>query len=429
MCRYIPLFILSLVITSYTLADGWVVLGEKVVDHRIDTDVVKVGKHEGLFSKIRFHVQNKPIHLYDLKVHFENGKTYDVAIQRNFAEGQYSKVIDLPGNNRRIDYVTFKYHSTRERGDRYGNKGFRKFSKAKVKLLGLNHFSKNNHHSLDWVKLGSRYVNSLNDTDIINVGRRDGAFRALRLQVTDSNIYMNNFTVDFSRGRNLSVEVNRYMRSGQYTTILDLPGSDRYIKQVRLTYSSSGNYGRAQVHVWALQNNTTYNDNKDYRNRKTRKSRFRKDRKRDQVHKGHHKYRDRRNDKDYRDGKNYRNRRDNRDKYYRLVRKWELLGRETANFSPDKDLLRVRGKKKYARQIQLRIENEDVNIWDLKVFFENGSHADIAVRRPIPAGSVTRIIDLPGELRKINSVQLIHKTQEDRRKFRQRKAVVEVWAK
>ena len=387
MKRYTCLLILSLIVTSFTFASDWVVLGERKVDYRLDSDIIDIGKHEGPFNKIRLHVQDKPIRIFDLKVHFENGETYDVTIQRNFAEDEYSRVIDLPGRNRRINYVQLKYSTTRER--RRGKKYFRKFEKATVRLLGRKGFSTPNYeYSLDWVKLGSKTVGRWNDRDTVDVGRRDGTFRAIRLQVLESNIYMKDFTVHFGNGQRLDVAVNSYMYAGQHTTTVDLPGSERYIEKIILTYSSL-NRQRALVHVWGLQDNSRYIDND--KNRKQKRKQERKERK--------------------------------------LTKTWELLGKETANVFTERDIIRVRGKKKFAKQIQLRINNEDVVIWDLKVHFENGSHADVSVRRPLRAGSVTRVIDLPGELRKIDRIQLLHRTQDSGNIFRQKKAVVEVWAK
>ncbi len=105
---------------------GWVFLGERVAAKGGDHDEIQVGVKDGHFAKIQIRVKETAVEIRDLKVHYANGTTEDVQIRALIAAGGESRVIDLKGNGRVIDKVTFWYHTpARARG------------RAMVRLFGM----------------------------------------------------------------------------------------------------------------------------------------------------------------------------------------------------------------------------------------------------------------------------------------------------
>ena len=107
-----------------------------------------------------------------------------------------------------------------------------------------------------WEVLGQKDVSFRRDQDVIAVGRRDGRFERIRLQVLYNDIRLDQIEVVFGNGRSMQVPTNGILlREGQQTNAIDLPGDDRFIRQVVLHYSPVGRRyeGRAQVRVLGLE--------------------------------------------------------------------------------------------------------------------------------------------------------------------------------
>jgi len=101
-----------------------------------------------------------------------------------------------------------------------------------------------------WVTLGCRDVNWAIDRDVIQVGRRDGRFTAVRLRVSGSDVRMLDLKVVYGTGAPDDIPVRAVIRAGQASGPLDLRGHDRVIDRIQMIYASRPNFrGRAQVCV------------------------------------------------------------------------------------------------------------------------------------------------------------------------------------
>lgn len=98
-------------------------------------------------------------------------------------------------------------------------------------------------------------------------------------------------------------------------------------------------------------------------------------------------------DRDDRDRGNYRGR-------------WTYLGNAHVDGAQDHDNIRVGRADGRFRAIQLRVSGGTINFERVVVHYGNGSQEDLAIRSEIPSGGRTRPIDLPGERRVIQSVEL-----------------------
>ncbi len=106
-------------------ARDWVLLGERVVDDRLDHDVIAVSaRHD--YEALQVRVQGHAVQFRDMKVHYANGRTQDVELRGVIGAGQESRVIDLAGSERVIQRVEFWYDAqTAGRG-----------KKARVRVFG-----------------------------------------------------------------------------------------------------------------------------------------------------------------------------------------------------------------------------------------------------------------------------------------------------
>ena len=105
----------------------------------------------------------------------------------------------------------------------------------------------------NWEQLGCRSVGFLIDHDTIRVGRHEGRFKAIRLEVAGNTVYMNDLKVIYTNGEPDDIPVRAEIKDGSQTRPLDLKGYDRAIREINMTYRSKPDFkGSAKVCVWGL---------------------------------------------------------------------------------------------------------------------------------------------------------------------------------
>ncbi|MFZ0854196.1 MAG: hypothetical protein WAO08_33970 [Hyphomicrobiaceae bacterium] len=101
-----------------------------------------------------------------------------------------------------------------------------------------------------WERLGCQKVGFLADKDVIRVGRDEGRFKSIRLQVSGNKVYMNDLKVVYSNGEPDDISVRSEIRAGGQTSALDLRGERRAIKAIEMKYRSQPSFkGQATVCV------------------------------------------------------------------------------------------------------------------------------------------------------------------------------------
>lgn len=88
---------------------GWDKLGERWVNGGADRDVIPVGRHDGRFAVIKLKAEHSALELFDVKVVFGDGTSFSPNTRLVFGQGAWSRTIDLPGGNRVIRRVEFRY--------------------------------------------------------------------------------------------------------------------------------------------------------------------------------------------------------------------------------------------------------------------------------------------------------------------------------
>ncbi|MFQ5571420.1 MAG: hypothetical protein ACE5G0_17215 [Rhodothermales bacterium] len=104
---------------------------------------------------------------------------------------------------------------------------------------------------------------------------------------------------------------------------------------------------------------------------------------------------------------------------------WDKLGERTVNHAVDRDEIKVTIKEGTFSKIKFKVKRAKVTFRDVKVHYANGGVQDVQLRRQIPAGGETRVIDLQGDERIITKVVFWYNT----RRLLGRRAIVELWGR
>lgn len=111
------LFIVAATTLSFKFA-GWRSLGTKTVNYKIDHDVLDVQLRDGRFQQLRFVVRGGSLNMHRCVVHFENGGQQELDLRHNFIPRSASRVVDLKGNNRIIERISFWYDTKNSSNDK-----------------------------------------------------------------------------------------------------------------------------------------------------------------------------------------------------------------------------------------------------------------------------------------------------------------------
>ncbi|HEY7370313.1 MAG TPA: hypothetical protein VIA29_10530 [Thermoanaerobaculia bacterium] len=90
-------------------ADSWEFLGERAVTDRVDHDVIAVTAARGDFHSLKLAVRGRAVDFHRVVVHFGNGTSKEIELRQTIPAGGETRLIDLPGNDRVIQKVTFWY--------------------------------------------------------------------------------------------------------------------------------------------------------------------------------------------------------------------------------------------------------------------------------------------------------------------------------
>ncbi len=121
--------------TAFAVADGalagplrgWELLGQTRVTDRVDHDTIAVTAARGSFKSLRIKVSDHAVEFRDVKIHFANGGTQDVALAQVIPAGGESRVIDVEGYDRVIRSIALTYDAQSVRG-----------RAARVRVFGKN---------------------------------------------------------------------------------------------------------------------------------------------------------------------------------------------------------------------------------------------------------------------------------------------------
>lgn len=355
---------------------GWVNLGERTVNGRLDRDRIEVGRYEGKFSKLTVVVENSDLEMVDFKIEFADGTNYHPTVQQVFREGTRTRVIELPPGEHTIRYLDFKYRNLPGGGN------------AKVAVwawkIGDNAPpppppAPVTFDSRGWTLLGEREVHGhgRENRDRIEVGRYEGRFSKMTVVVQDADLEMLDMEVKFGRGPSWRPpNVAYYFRENTRTRVIDFPGDERTIRYIDFRYRNVPGEGHAKVQVWAKAEAAPPPPPPP--------STWRFE-----------------------------------------ARGWELLGEREVNGHGREDVDRIevgRAMGKF-RKLTVVVLDSELEMIDFSIKFKHGEPFHPAVSYFFREGTRTKVIDLPGDERTIQWIEFKYRNLPG-----ERRAKVQVWA-
>jgi hypothetical protein len=104
---------------------------------------------------------------------------------------------------------------------------------------------------------------------------------------------------------------------------------------------------------------------------------------------------------------------------------WKFIGDKNVGFGVDHDVIHCGNVNDDFRQIRLKVTDGPLKIYDMKIYFDNGSVQDVSLRSQIPQGGQSRIIDLEGGIRHLNKIEFWYETKG----FARGRSRVAVWGR
>ncbi|MCL4764670.1 MAG: hypothetical protein KJZ80_00370 [Hyphomicrobiaceae bacterium] len=226
---------------------SWLLLGETTVGFGVDRDVINIGQSEEwfrnrAFRQLHFAAERNDVHLLAVRLVYFNGFAEDVRIDRLVRAGGQIPV-DLRGDRSFLRRIEMTYRA---------RPSFR--GQAVVKVYGEPARRGGADAGPNLELLGKKGVGFLRDRDVIQVGRREGAFRQLVLKVLDNDIEIVELTVVYGNGEKDRIPVKRTIRRNQQSEPLDLKGQRRAIDRIELVYRSKPSLrGEATLEIYGVQ--------------------------------------------------------------------------------------------------------------------------------------------------------------------------------
>jgi len=124
----LSLILMTLILTASSLnAQGarWRFLGERIVNDRVDHDIIMVTASRGDMNALQIRVKGASVVFHRVVVVYGNGRRQEIELRNTIPAGGTSRAIDLIGNDRVVRSVEFWYDANTIRG-----------RKAVVRLFG-----------------------------------------------------------------------------------------------------------------------------------------------------------------------------------------------------------------------------------------------------------------------------------------------------
>lgn len=105
---------------------------------------------------------------------------------------------------------------------------------------------------------------------------------------------------------------------------------------------------------------------------------------------------------------------------------WKFIGDKIVDYGYDRDVIQLGNIRDDFRQIKIRVTDAPLRIFDMKIHYDNGSVQDVTLRKVIPQGGESLVIDLVGNVRHLKKIEFRYKPGARGSKGRAR---VAVWGK
>ncbi len=181
--------------------------------------------------------------------------------------------------------------------------------------------------------------------ETLSVGGQQGTFKALRMEVRQSDVEVLDLKVIYGNGMIDDIPVRQTFKANSSSRVIDLKGKDRAIKEIVVTYVP---YGPAKILFYGVEGAPPA--------------------------------------------------------------QWVQLGCKGVAFLVDHDSVQVGHKDGTFTRIRLRVKEAPVEFFSIRVTFGNGYRQDIKAHEIVRAGSISRPIDLIGDKRGIDHIDLLYRS-------------------
>lgn len=90
---------------------------------------------------------------------------------------------------------------------------------------------------------------------------------------------------------------------------------------------------------------------------------------------------------------------------------WRFIADKMVGFGVDHDVIVTGNTNDDFRKLKIRVTDGPLKMYDMKVYFDNGSVQDVSIRAHIRQGGESRVIDLDGGLRHISRIEFWYETK------------------
>lgn len=245
-----------------------------------------------------------------------------------------------------------------------------------------------------WIKLGEQTVGFGTDRDVIQVGREEGRFRAVKLIIRRNDVFLNDLRVTYRNGETEDLAVNQRIRAGGETSTLNLSpgrrgGDARVVERVDLVYKSRPGFGgQAVAELWGLRAEDGWGGGAGAGG--------------------------------YGRG-GYDGPPPQRIYAGEVPRGWVLFGSQSVGFQTERDVIRLGRDQGRFGKIAFRVLKNDILMREIVVNYSRGEAQRIPINAEIHANGVTQPIDIRDG--RIDSIELVYQSKPN---FRGQ-AIVEVY--
>ena len=198
----------------------------------------------------------------------------------------------------------------------------------------------------DWESLGVIDQAPIIERKSISIGREQGRYGRIGLQVTEGTIELIELQVRYGNGTSETFPANETIGQEARTRTFDLTGHGRFLEEVTVVYRP---VREARIEIFA-----------------------------DPLRES------------------------------RPGPRWQQLGCQRVGLFEREDIIQVGGLEGRYSQLKLTADGGNVRLDRLRIVYGNGSVDDVSVRAVLPNGTETRALNLPGLRRRIERIQLFY---------------------
>ena len=104
---------------------------------------------------------------------------------------------------------------------------------------------------------------------------------------------------------------------------------------------------------------------------------------------------------------------------------WFFLEDKKVGFGVDHDVIHFGNWKDDVRQLKLKVTDGPLKMYNMKIYFDNGSVQNVELRNRFAQGSESRVIDMDGGLRHLTKIEFWYETKG----FVRGRSKIAVWGK